>query len=187
MKKRIIILAVLLAACCLAIIIKMVNKPSTEENPFLQPYTNEYGIPPFDKIKYEHYLPALKAGIEQQKAEIEAIVSNPEPANFDNTIMALERSGETLDKVGAVFFALDESNSSPEMVEIAETFYPEYTKFADEMTMNDALFARIKQVYDTRDEAGLAPDQKLAVENTTKTSPATALSSTPTKKNSSKR
>ena len=164
MKKRIIILAVLLAACCLAIIIKMVNKPSTEENPFLQPYTNEYGIPPFDKIKYEHYLPALKAGIEQQKAEIEAIVSNPEPANFDNTIMALERSGETLDKVGAVFFALDESNSSPEMVEIAETFYPEYTKFADEMTMNDALFARIKQVYDTRDDAGLAPDQKLAVE-----------------------
>ncbi len=139
MKKRIIILAVLLAACCLAIIIKMV-------------------------IKYEHYLPALKAGIEQQKAEIEAIVSNPEQANFDNTIMALERSGETLDKVGAVFFALDESNSSPEMVEIAETFYPEYTKFADEMTMNDALFARIKQVYDTRDEAGLAPDQKLAVE-----------------------
>ena len=165
MKKRIIVLAVLLAACCLGIIIKMVNKPTEEPNPFLEPYTNEYGIPPFDKIEYSHYIPALKAGMEQQKAQIDSIVANPEEATFENTILPLERSGEILDKVAAVFFALDESNSSPEMVEIAETFYPEYTKFADEMTMNDALFARIKHVYDTRDEAGLAPDQKLAVEN----------------------
>ena len=127
MKKRVIVMAVFLAACCLAIIIKMVNKPAEEANPFLEPYTNEYGIPPFDKIEYRHYIPALEAGIKQQKAEIEAIVANPEPATFENTILPLERSGEILDKVAAVFFALDESNSSPEMVEIAEKFYPEYT------------------------------------------------------------
>ena len=77
--------------------------------------------------------------------------------------MPLERSGEILDRVAMVFFALDESNSSPEMVEIAETFYPKYSQFSDEMTMNDALFERIKTVYDNRES--LESDQKRAVEN----------------------
>ncbi len=138
------------------------NKNDMAENPFLAPYDTKYEIPPFDRIEYGHYLAALDSGIAQKNAEIEAIVSNPDSATFDNTIMPLERSGEILDRVATVFFALDESNSSPEMVEIAETFYPKYTQFADEMTMNDSLFARIKTVYDNREV--LDPDQKRAVE-----------------------
>ena len=132
------------------------------DNPFLAPYDTKYEIPPFDKIEYGHYLAALDSGINQKKAQILEITSNPDSATFDNTIMPLERSGEILDRVATVFFALDESNSSPEMVEIAETFYPKYSQFGDEMTMNDDLFARIKTVYDNRE--GLDADHKRAVE-----------------------
>ncbi len=142
----------------------LVSCKDKHENPFLSDYTTQYEIPPFEQIDYADYLPALDAGIAQKNSEIEAIVANPEEATFANTIMPLERSGKILDKVATVFFALDESNSSPEMVEIAEEFYPKYSQFSDEITMNDGLFARIKHVYDTREEAGLAPDQKRAVE-----------------------
>lgn len=134
------------------------------QNPFLAPYATPYEIPPFEKIQTGDYMPALQAGIDQKKAQIEAIVSNPATPTFDNTILALDRSGEILDKVAAVFFALDESNSSDEMVAIAEKFYPAYSQFSDEMTMNDGLFNRIKYLYDNRDRLGLANDQKRAVE-----------------------
>ena len=151
----------LYAACAVALAGACTS--NTHKNPFLSAYTTPYEIPPFDSISYSDYLPALEAGIEQKKAHIDSIVSNPEPATFENTIMPLERSGEILDRVATVFFALDESNSSPEMVEIAETFYPKYSQFGDEMTMNDALFQRIKTVYDNRE--GLDPDQRRAVES----------------------
>lgn len=134
--------AALLGACTVACNGKM------EKNPFLEEYNTPYQIPPFADIEYAHYLPALEAGIEQNKAEIQAIVDNPDEPTFENTIMPLERSGEILDKVAMVFFALDESNSSDEMVKIAEEFYPRYSQFTDEMTMNDALFQRIRKVYD---------------------------------------
>ena len=132
------------------------------ENPFLSAYDTPYEIPPFDKIEVGDYLPALEAGIEQQKAEIDSIVNNPDEPTFENTIMPMERSGEILDKVAAVFFALEESNSTDELVEVSGKFTPRYSQFNDEISMNDALFQRIKAVYDKRDN--LAPDQKRAVE-----------------------
>ncbi len=155
----------LIALCAAALMVGCNSKKASEmhENPFMSAYDTPYEIPPFDKIEYDNYLPALKAGIEQKKAQIDSITANPEEATFDNTIMPLERSGEILDRVAYVFFALDESNSSDEMVKIAEEFYPTYSQFGDEMTMNDALFQRIKHVYDNRE--GLDPDKKLAVEN----------------------
>ena len=154
----------IIALCAAALLVGCNSKKTDmQDNPFLSAYDTPYEIPPFDKISYEHYLPALEAGIAQKQAQIDSIVANPDEATFENTIMPLERSGEILDKVAMVFFALDESNSSPEMVEIAEQFYPRYSQCGDEMTMNDALFQRIKHVYDNRE--GLDPDQKLAVEN----------------------
>jgi peptidyl-dipeptidase Dcp len=135
------------------------------QNPFTVPYTTEYEIPPFDEITYDDYMPALQAGIEQKKKEIEAITSNKETPTFENTILALERSGEMLDKVVAVFSALDESNSSPELVKIAEEFYPTYSQFTDEITMNDALFQRIKYIHDHIAEQGLAQDQVRLVDD----------------------
>ncbi|MDE6136911.1 MAG: M3 family metallopeptidase, partial [Muribaculaceae bacterium] len=116
-------------------------------------------------IAYDDYLPALEAGIEQHNEEIKAITDNDSTPTFDNTILALDRSGAILDRVVAVFAALEESNSSPEMMEIAEKFYPMYQAHADEMMMNDKLFARVKSLYDRRDSLGLASDQLLAVEH----------------------
>ena len=148
--------AALLASCS--------SKTNTDmsDNPFLSAYDTPYQIPPFDKIEYGHYLPALEAGMAQQKAQIDSIVNNPEEATFENTIAALDHSGEILERVSAVFFALDESNSSDEMVEIGEKFYPAMSQFSDEMMMNDKLFARVKHIYENRE--GLDADQKLAVE-----------------------
>ncbi|MBD5234404.1 MAG: M3 family metallopeptidase [Bacteroidales bacterium] len=161
MKNHLIVAAAaaLLGACTVAC------NGKKDKNPFLEEYDTPYQIPPFAEIEYSHYLPALDAGIEQKKAEIQAIIDNPEEPTFENTIMPLERSGEILDKVASVFFALDESNSSDEMVKIAEVFYPRFSEFSDEMTMNDALFERIRKVYDNRETAGLDPDQIRAVEN----------------------
>ncbi|MDE6498727.1 MAG: M3 family metallopeptidase [Muribaculaceae bacterium] len=136
-----------------------------QENPFLAEYDTPFEIPPFEKIKLEHYLPALQAGIEEHNAEINAIVANEETPTFDNTILALDRSGRTLDKVAAVYFALSESNSSEEMQEMGDQFESLYQAHADEMMMNDGLFERVKYLYDRRDSLGLAPDQHLAVEN----------------------
>lgn len=136
-----------------------------QENPFLAEYDTPFEIPPFEKIKLEHYLPALQAGIDRQNAEIEAIVANEETPTFDNTILALDRSGRTIDKVAAVYFALSESNSSEEMQEMGDQFESLYQAHADEIMMNDGLFERVKYLYDRRDSLGLAPDQHLAVEN----------------------
>ncbi|MDE6043356.1 MAG: M3 family metallopeptidase, partial [Muribaculaceae bacterium] len=98
-------------------------------------------------------------------AEIEAILFNDESPTFFYTILALDRSGRTLDKVAAVYFALSESNSSEEMQEMGDQFESQYQAHADEIMMNDGLFERVKYLYDRRDSLGLAPDQHLAVEN----------------------
>ena len=134
-------------------------------NPFLTEYNTPYQIPPFGSIEYSDYMPALRAGIAQKQQQIRDITSNPETPTFDNTIMPLERSGEIIDRVAAVFFALDESNNSPEMVAIAEEFYPMYSQFSDEITMDDALFQRIRSLYERRDQMGLSPDRRKAVED----------------------
>ena len=138
-------------------------KHEARPNPFLESYTTPYEIPPFDKITYDDYLPALEAGIAQHNRQIDSIASNTETPTFENTILALDRSGEILEKVVAVFANLDESNSSPEMVEIAEKFYPLYSQHSDEISMNDKLFERVKYLYD-HPELGYANDQRRMIE-----------------------
>ena len=133
-------------------------------NPFLQDYTTVYQIPPFDQIRYSDYLPALRSGIEQHNAEIDYICFLSETPTFENTILALEKSGRTLDKVVLVFSALEESNSSPEMIAIAEELYPLYSQHSDAISMNNALFKRIKYLYDNRETLGLDVDQKRLIE-----------------------
>lgn len=134
------------------------------ENPFLQDYTTAYEIPPFDQIKTEHYLPALKAGIADQESGIIKICNNSEDPTFENTVIPFEDAAETLNKVVLVFAALEESNSSPEMVAVAEEFYPLYSESQDAIMMNDKLFNRFKYLYDHRDSLDMAPDQIRAVE-----------------------
>lgn len=138
-------------------------------NPFLLPsYGTKYEIPPFDQIQYSDYLPAIKEGIAQQAAEIEAIISNPAQPDFDNTILAFEKSGKMLSRVMRVFGALNETDSSPEMEEIDAIASPLYSQASDDIMMNPRLFARIKSVYDRRDQLNLSPSQKKAVEDTYK-------------------
>ena len=116
------------------------------QNPFISEYDTPYDIPPFDKITYDDYIPALKAGIEQQKEAVEAIVNNPAEPTLENTIIALDHSGPILERVCNVFFNLDESNSTPEMTKIGEEFYPLYSAHTDEISMNPKLFERVKTV-----------------------------------------
>lgn len=154
--RKLIFGAALLAAASSASIQAM-------DNPFLSEYRTIYQIPPFEQISYEHYLPALEAGIAEQKSNVDGITANREAATFENTILALENSAPILDRVTTVFFNLTESNASPEFDEISATFIPRYSQHSDDVMMNDALFARVKAVYDKRD--ALDSDQRRLVED----------------------
>ena len=126
---------------------------------FNEEWNTPYGTAPFSKICVEDYVPAVKAGIEAQKAEIRAIVENPDAPTFENTIAAYERSGELLAKVSGVFFNLTESDSTPVMQEIEEELTPILTAADDEIFMDAAFFARVKAVYENMD--GLDREQQM--------------------------
>ena len=100
------------------------EKPATQSNPFLSDYGTPFETPAFDKIKNEHYLPAFEEGMKQQKAEIDAIVKNRAVPDFQNTILAYDKSGKLLDKVGNIFFNLMECSSNEEMQKIAAEIMP---------------------------------------------------------------
>ena len=153
-------LLTLTAACAVLLTTSCSKKMDNSENPFMQDYTTEYEIPPFDQIKYEHYIPAIKAGIEERNQEIAAITNNRAMPDFDNTILALDNSGKLLTKVSYVFYALSESDNTPEMEKISEEAMPLLTAAADEFSMNEMLFERIKQVYDRKDKLNLTTAQE---------------------------
>lgn len=134
------------------------------DNPFFHAWTTPYGIPPFDSIKVEHYLPAFEEGIKRHRAEISAITSNAEAPTFENTILPLEYSGEMLNRVARVFFALNECLNTPEMQEASEKIVPLYTSYNDELLMNDSLFQRVKTIYTQLDSLNLPTDKRRAVE-----------------------
>jgi len=129
------------------------------DNPFFSKYENEYGAPPFDKIKTEHYIPAFKEGIKQHQAEIDAIAENKEAPTFANTIEALEFSGDLLEKVSSVFFNLYSANTNDEMEKIANEMTPVLTEHSDNIYLNDKLFQRVKTIYDNRATLGLTTEQ----------------------------
>lgn len=132
---------------------------TVKDNPFLTEYDTPYEVPPFDKIKYEHYMPAIIKGIELHNAEVDSIVNNPEPATWENTIFALDMSGEVLSRVTSVLFALESSDNTDELQAVAEEALPLITAHADEVYMNQRLFKRVKTVYDEREGMNLAEDQ----------------------------
>lgn len=149
------------AACCLATVATGANKKTVNrQNPFLEPYTTQYGIPPFNKITIADYLPAIKAGIEQQNEEINAIVVQRSIPDFDNTVLALDNSGEIYNRVSYVYYALSESDNTPEMQRLAEQVAPMLTAHNDEIYMNDGLFRKIKAVHDNADKLGLDKAQR---------------------------
>ena len=137
-------------------------------NPFLGKYTTPYGIPPFEQIKVEHYKPAFVKGIEEHKKEIDAIVNNKKPATFENTIAALDRCGELLNKVASVFYGQNSACTSDEMQAVSREISPLLSQHSDDITMNAALFKRVKYVYDHQSEEKLDKEQKKLLEETYK-------------------
>ena len=137
-------------------------------NPFLGKYTTPYGIPPFEQIKVEHYKPAFVKGMEEHKKEIDAIVNNKKTATFENTIAALDRCGELLNKVASVFYGQNSACTSDEMQAVSREISPLLSQHSDDITMNAALFQRVKYVYDHQSEEKLDKEQKKLLEETYK-------------------
>ena len=135
------------------------------ENPLLTESKAPFGAPEFDKIKTEHYLPAFEAGIKEGKADIDAIIANTDEPTFENTILAMEHSGSTLNRVAGIFFNLMEAHTSDEMQEIAEKVSPMLTEFSMYSSLNQHLFKKVKAVYDKRHELGLDKDQMMLLED----------------------
>lgn len=127
------------------------NKTNEIENPFFVEWDTPFGVPPFDKIKFEHYQPALEEGMKQQKAEIDSIVNNPDAPTFENTVAALDASGELLSKVSSVFYNMLSANTGDSLQQLAQDMAPSMTKHSDDIMLNEKLFERIKKIYDNRE------------------------------------
>ena len=138
------------------------------ENPLLKESTLPYGAPPFDQIRNEHYMPAFKQALAEAKADIDAITSNPDQPDFENTIEALENAGQTLDRISGIFYNLLEADTDDQMQQIAEDLSPLMTDYEMYVSLNEALFGRIKTVWEQRDSLQLAPDQYKLLDDTYK-------------------
>lgn len=144
------------------------NEKKTVMNPFFSEYGTPFDIPPFDKIKNEHFLPAFDKGIAEHNKEIDSIANNKAEASFENTIEALESSGTLLDKVQSVFENLMSANTNDELQEIAEQLAPKKSRHNDEILLNADLFSRVRAVYDKRESLGLNTEQMMLLDKTYK-------------------
>jgi len=138
--------------------------PSMRANPLLTESTLPYHYPPFDQIKDEDYLPAYEKGMDEQLQEVAAIASSPEKPTFENTLVALERSGQLLHRVGEIFDNLASANTNPAMQAVERQIAPRLAAQEDAIHLNPALFARIQAVYDARAALGLDPESLRLVE-----------------------
>jgi len=138
------------------------------KNPFLIQQNTPYGVPAFDQVQLGDYEPAFAEGIKQYQKDVDAIINNPQEPTFDNTIAALDRCGELLDKVQSVFFNVLEADGNDEMDEIANKIAPQLSELIDGVYMNEALFARVKYVNENAN-VNLTPEQKRLLEETYKT------------------
>ena len=136
-----------------------------KENPLLSEFSTPFGVPPFEQIKPEHYMPAFEEGIRQHDAEIAAIIANPEAPTFKNTIEPLEFSGMLLTQVNLIFSSLTEAETNDELQAIAKEISPKLTEHYDNISLNGELFARIKTVYENRDKENLDTEQMKVLEN----------------------
>lgn len=140
------------------------QSPKEQTNPFLSTYETPFGVPPFHEITNSHYLPAFKEGIKEQEAEVEAIVNNSEPATFENTLLAFDRSGIILTRVRRVFFNLQSANTNDSIQMLAREVLPMLTGHRDGIMMNMELFNRVKAVHESMEDAGLDAAQKRVVD-----------------------
>ena len=145
----------MIAAACL-------SACTNRENPFLTDWNTPYGIPPFLEIQTDNYIPAIQAGIEQQKKEIEDIVNNQDAPTFDNTILPLELSGEILRKVSGVLYNVSETDRTPALDSVMELAIPMMSEHSDNLSFNKGLYERIAQLY-KGDQSGLTREQQMVL------------------------
>ena len=150
-------LAMILLAGC-------VQKKETMTNPFFQPFDTPYGVPAFDKIQTADYMPAFEKGMQQQNEQIDAIVKNSEAPTFDNTIAAMDYSGDILNRVSDVFYNMTECNTNDELQAIAREIAPRLSKHSDDIYLNEALFERVNAVYQNRENEALNTEQKMLLD-----------------------
>ena len=165
MKKSLIVLFLLALGFASAISPLPAAPPVETDNPFFKPYGTPFDVPPFDRIRNEHFLPALEEGIARERAEIAAIVDNPEPPTFENTVAALDRTGALLAQVGAVFGALQGANTNKELQALARKTAPMMAAHRDDIGLNEKLFLRVKAVYDGRAALKLDREELFLLEN----------------------
>lgn len=147
-------------------ILCLLSSCDNKMNPLLTDSTLPYGAPQFDKIKTEHYLPAFEQAITEAKAEIDAIVNNPDAPTFENTIAALDEAGGRLNDAAGIFYNLMEADTNDQMQDIAEKVSPMMTEYSMYVSLNEPLFARVKAVHESAE--GLEPDQARLLEKTWK-------------------
>ena len=145
-----------------------ITMTQTSENPLLAKWNTPFGVPPFDKIKSEDYLPAMRMAIKNHQKEIDAILNKNQKPTFKNTIEALETSGADLNKVTNVFFAVSAANTDDVLKETRKKIMPELTTHADGISLNSDLFNRIKAVYQEKESLKLSPEEKRLLEETYK-------------------
>ncbi|SBV90730.1 Oligopeptidase A [uncultured Dysgonomonas sp.] len=152
--------------CFFVLLLTIAMTTIQAQNPFFSAYKTPYDTPPFNKIKNEHYEPAIEKGIAEHEAEINKIVMIRAVPTFENTIVPLEESGKLLSRVTSVFFNLLSSESNDEMMEIAQRIQPKLSEHSNSITLNEGLFQKVKAVYDKRLESNLTPEQIRLVEKT---------------------
>lgn len=138
------------------------------ENPLVKEWNTPFQTPPFNSIKTEHYKPAMLYAIEQAKQEVNAIIVNRARPDFENTIVALERAGGLLNRISGVFFNINECMTSDQLQQIYMEIIPDLTAYGNDVSMNPLLFAKVKEVYDQRDDIALTTEQRTLLEKTYK-------------------
>src|SRR6476646_232522 len=138
--------------------------PTMTENPLLKESTLDFHYPPFDQIKDEHFAPAYEQGMAEQLKEIEPIASNTAQPTFENTIVALERTGELLDRVDHIFSNLTSANTNPQLQKIESDMAPKLSAHRDAIFLNGPLFKRVETLYNQRNQLGLDEESKWLVE-----------------------
>jgi len=144
------------------------KQKTKRQNPLLSEWNTPFGVPPFDIIKSDDYLPAIRQGLKDHNAEIDAIVNNKDKATFKNTIVALELSGAILDKVSRVFYAVKGANTDDILNETGKTLAPELSKHWDNINLNPKLFKRVDAVYKQKDTLKLSAEDLKLLEETHK-------------------
>lgn len=149
-----------------AVVLLCILNMTEAQNPFFENIHTPHGTVPFDRISVEHYAPAIRRGIECQNEEIDAIVRNPQPADFHNTILALEKSGQLLHRVEVVFDNLLSAETNDAMQELAKELMPLLSEHANNITLNERLFERVKTAYEHRNDEPLTAEQRKLTEDT---------------------